>query len=95
MKPELLYESRPRQSPDKSDLDFALNLRGQNFKTAIRETFNKKTVKLENSSQIARDPPTIANLGILNYKFFIAFLALIDHEMDFEINLFFSFTKMA
>ena len=43
-------------------------------------------VKLGNSSQIARDPPPIENLGILNYKFFIGYLALIDHEMDFEIN---------
>ena len=60
----------------------------------IREAF-KKTAKFGNSSQIAGDPPTLAYLGILNCYFFIGYLGLLDHEMDFEINLFFSFTKVA
>ena len=51
----------------------------------IREAFNKKTVKFGNCSQIARDPPTLAYLGILNCYFFIGYLGLLDHEMDFEI----------
>ena len=33
--------------------------------------------------------PPLDNLVILNY-FFNGYLGLIDHEMDFEINLFFS-----
>ena len=56
---------------------------------------NKKTVKFGNCSQIAGDPPTLAYLGILNCYFFIGYLDLLDHEMDFEINLFFSFTKVS
>ena len=28
-------------------------------------------------------------------RFFIGYLGLLDHEIDFEINLFFSFTKVA
>ena len=56
---------------------------------------NKKTAKFGNCSQIAGDPPTLAYLGILNCYFFIGYLGLLDHEMDFEINLFFSFTKVA
>ena len=55
----------------------------------------KKTAKFGNCSQIAGDPPTLAYLGILNCYFFIGYLGLLDHEMDFEINLFFSFTKVA
>ena len=45
-------------------------------------------------AQIRLDPPTLANLGILNCYFFIGYLDLVDHEMDFDINLFFSFTKL-
>ena len=56
---------------------------------------NKKTAKFGNCSQLAGDPPTLAYLGILNCYFFIGYLGLLDHEMDFEINLFFSFTKVA
>ena len=37
---------------------------------------------------------TLAYLGILNCYFFIGYLGLLDHEMDSEINLFFSFTKV-
>ena len=55
----------------------------------------KKTVKFGKCSQIAGDPPTLAYLGILNCYFFIGYLGLLDHEMDFEIKLFFSFTKVA
>ena len=51
--------------------------------------------KFGNCSQIAGDPPTLAYLGILNCYFFIGYLGLLDHEMDFEINLFFSFTKVS
>ena len=61
----------------------------------VREAFKKKTAKFGNCSQIAGDPPTLAYLGILNCYFFIGYLGLLDHEMDFEINLFFSFTKVA
>jgi len=61
----------------------------------ISEAFIKKTVKFGNCSQIAGDPPTLAYLGILNCYFFIGYLGLLYHEMDFEINLFFSFTKVA
>jgi len=43
--------------------------------------------------QFVGDPPTLAYLGILNCYLFIGYLDL-DHEMDFEINLFFSFTKV-
>ena len=38
--------------------------------------------------------PPLANLGILNCYFFIGYLALIDQEMDFEMNLFFPLTKV-
>jgi len=61
----------------------------------LREAFKKKPAKFGNCSQIAGDPPTLAYLGILNCYFFIGYLGLLDHEMDFEINLFFSFTKVA
>ena len=61
----------------------------------LREAFNKKTVKFGNCSQIAVDPPTLAYLGILNCYFFIGYLGLLNHEVDLEINLFFSFTIMA
>ena len=55
----------------------------------------KKLVKVGNSSQPAWPPPApLANLGILNCYFFIGYLGLIDHEMDFEMNLFFSLTKV-
>ena len=36
----------------------------------------------------------LANLVILNCYFFIGYLALIDQEMDFEMNLFFPLTKV-
>ena len=52
-------------------------------------------MKFGNCSQIVGDPPTLAYLGILNCYFFIGYLGLLDHVMDFEINLFFSFTKVA
>ena len=55
---------------------------------------NKKTVKVGNLSQPAWPPRPLANLGILNCYFFIGYLGLIDHEMDFEMNLFFSLTKV-
>ena len=54
-----------------------------------------KMAKFGNCSQIAGDPSTLAYLGILNCYFFIGYLGLLDHEMDFEINLFFSFTKVS
>ena len=50
-------------------------------------------MKVGNLSQ-PRWPPPLANLGILNCYFFIGYLGLIDHEMDFEMNLFFSLTKV-
>jgi len=53
----------------------------------LREAFKKKTAKFGNCSQIAGDPPTLAYLGILNCYFFIGYLGLLVHEMDFEINL--------
>ena len=41
------------------------------------------------------DPsPPLAKLGILNCYFFIAYLGFIEHEMDFDINLFFCHTKV-
>ena len=54
----------------------------------------KKMAKFGNCSQIRLDPPTLANLGILNYYFFIADLASVSHDQDFKHNLFFSHTKV-
>merc|ERR1712002_1013133 len=54
----------------------------------------KKTVKFGNCSQIRLDPPTLANLGILNCYFFIADLASMSHDQDFKHNLFFSHSKV-
>ena len=65
------------------------------YKKVHKGSLQKKTVKFGNCSQIAGDPPTLAYLGILNCYFFIGYLGLLDHKMDFDINLFFSFTKMA
>ena len=53
----------------------------------------KKRWKLGFCPNLA-DPPPLANLGLLNCYFFIGYLGLIDHEMDFEMNLFFSLTKV-
>ena len=44
-------------------------------------------------SRTALLPPP-SNLGTLNCYFFIAYLGFTDKEMDFEINLFFSLTKV-
>ena len=53
----------------------------------------KKMVKFGNLSQIRWDPPTLANLGILNCYFFIADLASMSHDQDFKHNLFFPIQK--
>ena len=50
--------------------------------------------KTGNLSQIRLDPPTLANLGILNCYFFIADLASMRHDQDFKHNLFFSHSKV-
>ena len=55
----------------------------------LREAFKKNGESWESNSN-----PPLANLGILNCYFFIGYLGLIDHEMDFEMNLFFSLTKV-
>ena len=60
----------------------------------VREAFNKKkTVKLGEKSKPPGPPPP-PNLGTLNCYFFIDYLDFMDHEMDFESNLFFSLTKV-
>ena len=51
--------------------------------------------KTGNLSQIRLDPPTLANLGILNCYFFIADLASMSHDQDFKYNLFFFVFKSA
>ena len=51
-------------------------------------------MKFGNCSQIRLDPPTLANLGILNCYFFIADLASMSHDQDFKHNLFFSHSKV-
>ena len=51
---------------------------------------SKKQSKLGTGPNLA----DLANLGILNCYFLIGYLGLIDHEMDFEINYFFSLTKV-
>ena len=62
----------------------------------VREAFNKKKRwKLGFCPNLSDLPPSLAYLGILNCYFFIAYLGSIDHEMDFEINLFFPLTKVS
>ena len=55
---------------------------------------SKKVLKVGNLSQPVRPLPPLARLGILNCYFFIAYLGFIEHEMDFDINLFFCHPKV-
>ena len=59
----------------------------------IKGSLQKKNGESWESVPTSLTPP-LANLGILNCYFFIGYLGLIDHEMDFEMNLFFSLTKV-
>ena len=64
----------------------------KSFDSMIREAFKKK--KRSNLGKIPNLPdpplPTWEPLTV----FFIAYLGSMDHEMDFESNLFFSLTKV-
>ena len=66
-----------------------------NFCSCLGKPSIKKRWKLGFCPNLSDLPPSLAYLGILNCYFFIAYLGSIDHEMDFEINLFFPLTKVS